>query len=240
MQTEEPYWLNEAYVSSMNLSDTGVMLRSERLSKITTTLIFLLSKIKGTFIDYAGGLGLFTRTMRDIGFDYYWTDPYTENVVARGFEGDIEKKYNILTTFESFEHFNDPLLEADKMFKMSDIIVLTTDLIPDDNDELKEWWYIAAEHGQHIAFYSKKTFKVIAEKFNAHYYNAGNVHILCKEKPSIYARAFLSIPFAKHFLYCCYFLISPFIKSRAISDMNSFYIKNKDLTHTLKHKENVY
>ena len=86
-QTEKPYWLDEAYISSMNLSDTGVMYRCERMSKITTSLLFLFFKTKGKFLDYAGGFGVFTRQMRDIGFDFYWQDPYTKNEIARGFDG---------------------------------------------------------------------------------------------------------------------------------------------------------
>ncbi len=53
-QTEEPYWLQESYISPMNLSDTGVMFRSERMSKITTTLLYLFFNKNGTFLDYAG------------------------------------------------------------------------------------------------------------------------------------------------------------------------------------------
>ncbi|MFT3794532.1 hypothetical protein [Flavobacterium sp.] len=98
-QTEKPYWLDEAYVSSMNLSDTGVMLRCERMSKITTSLICLFFNSKGKFLDYAGGYGVFTRTMRDIGFDFYWDDPYTKNVIARGFDGKLDERYEMVTTF---------------------------------------------------------------------------------------------------------------------------------------------
>ena len=64
-QTEKPYWLDEAYISSMNLSDTGVMYRCERMSKITTSLLFLFFKMKGKFLDYAGGFGVFTRQMHE-------------------------------------------------------------------------------------------------------------------------------------------------------------------------------
>jgi len=223
-QTEKPYWLEEAYVSSMNLSDTGVMLRCERMSKICTSLICMFFNRKAKYIDYAGGYGVFTRAMRDIGFDYYWHDPYTANVIARGFEGSLEARYEAVSTFESFEHFEFPLDEVEKILKLSDTIILTTDLVP-DVPMRADWWYIAAEHGQHIAFHSKKSFKIMADKFGLNYYNTRNVHILTKKKLGLFASAFFAFPFAKHLLYVGYFMFSPFLKSRSVSDMNSFYEK---------------
>jgi len=223
-QTENPYWLDEAYLNSMNLSDTGVMLRSERMSKICTTLIALFLDKKAAFLDYAGGYGVFTRTMRDIGFDFYWTDPYTKNVIARGFDGSLDRKYEAVTTFESFEHFLDPLAELEKILALSDTIIITTDLVPTVPMD-KNWWYIAAEHGQHIAFHSKKSFEVMARKYGLHYYNAQNVQILTKKPIGALGTMLLKFKYAKHLLYGGYFLIAPFIKSKSVDDMNSFYIK---------------
>lgn len=224
MQTENPYWLDEAYISSMNLSDTGIMLRTERMSKIMTSLICLFFNRNGTFLDYAGGLGVFTRSMRDIGFNFYWDDPYTKNEVARGFEGSLDRRYDLVTTFESFEHFNDPMAEVARILELTDTIILTTDLVPNNVD--KNWWYVAPEHGQHIAFHTKKSFRAMEAKYGLHYYNAKNIHILTKKKLGIISRIFLSFRYAKEFLYLGYYFFSPFLKSKSVSDMNSFYIKD--------------
>lgn len=226
-QTEKPYWLDEAYESSMNLSDTGVMFRSERMSKITTTLIILFFNSKGVFLDYAGGLGVFTRQMRDIGFDYYWNDPYTKNELARGFEGTLDTKYEFITTFESFEHFEYPLDEVEKMLKFTDTIILSTDLIAKKAPAHKDWWYYGSEHGQHIAFHSKESFKVIAKKFGLHYHNAMNVHVLTKKKIGFLGTTFLKFKYAKHLLYIGFYFINPFLKSKSFDDMNSFYVKQE-------------
>jgi hypothetical protein len=224
-QTESPYWIEEAYISSMNLSDTGVMFRCERMSKITTSLLFLFFNSKGKFLDYAGGFGVFTRQMRDIGFDYYWQDPYTKNEIARGFDGNLDQRYDVVTTFESFEHFVDPLAEIEKIVKLTDTIILTTDLISKPAPAHANWWYYASEHGQHVSFYSKDAFKEVAKKFGMNYYNAMNVHILTRRKIGIAGSAFFKFKYAKHLLYLGYHIFSPFIKSKSVDDMNSFYIK---------------
>jgi len=225
-QTEKPYWLDEAYVSSMNLSDTGVMYRCERMSKITTSLLFLFFNPKGKFLDYAGGYGVFTRQMRDIGFDFYWHDPYTKNEIARGFDGDLDEKYDVVTTFESFEHFDDNLKEIEKIAKLTDTIILTTDLVSRPAPAHAKWWYYASEHGQHISFYSKDSFKIIAYKLGYQYYNTMNVHVLTKKKLGPFASLFFKFKYAKHLLYLGYFAFSPFVQSKSQQDMNSFYVKN--------------
>jgi hypothetical protein len=224
-QTEKPYWLEEAYQSSMNLSDTGVMYRSERMSKITTSLFFLFFTTKGKYLDYAGGLGVFTRQMRDIGFDYFWSDPFTKNELARGFEGDMNEKYDVVTTFESFEHFEKPLIEIEKILTLTDTIIFTTDVISVPAPKHSDWWYYGSEHGQHISFYSLTSFKKIADRFGMQYHNAMNVHILTKKKIGAFGTLFLKFKYAKHLLYLGYFVFKPFLKSKAIDDMNSFYVK---------------
>ena len=230
-QTEQPYWLEEAYISPMNLSDTGVMFRSERMSKITTALLFFFFNKKGTFLDYAGGLGVFTRQMRDIGFDFLWNDPYTKNELARGFEGDLNRKYDAVTTFESFEHFENPYQEIEKILQITDTVILSTDLIDFPAPAHKDWWYYASEHGQHVAFYSQKAFQEIAKKYGMHYHNAMNVHVLTKKKIGLFGTAFLKFKYAKHLLYLSFFFINPFIKSKSFDDMNSFYVKSVATTH---------
>jgi hypothetical protein len=86
LQTEEPYWIEEAYDESINISDTGVMSRNLSLSQISTIVINIYFDKKKAFLDFAGGYGVFTRLMRDIGFNFYWEDKYSSNLVARGFE----------------------------------------------------------------------------------------------------------------------------------------------------------
>jgi Methyltransferase domain len=221
VQTEKAYWLKEAYQNPMNYTDTGIMLRNDRSSKIVASLIFLFFNKKNVFLDYAGGYGVFTRTMRDFGFDYYWDDPYTKNVLSLGFESKPNMNFNMVTTFESFEHFDDPILEIEKILKLSKNIILSTTLITNPIPDPDKWWYYAKEHGQHIAFYSQKTFKYIAKKYNLNYYNIDNFHFFSERKLNWFSKQFLEFKFSKHILYGLSFVFGMFLNSNTKSDMEN-------------------
>src|SRR5574341_2342641 len=142
MQTEKPYWIEEAYQNSINISDTGIITRNIYLSNQTATIIYFFFDKNAIFLDFAGGYGILTRLMRDIGFDFYWHDLYTKNLFARGFEytGSI-KGIELITAFECMEHFVEPVFEIEKMAKITRNILFTTELIPPSNPKPDEWWY---------------------------------------------------------------------------------------------------
>ena len=185
LQTEEPFWLEEAYQTSINYSDTGMMMRSLWHKNIAATLIYFLFNKKGQFLDYGGGYGVFVRLMRDIGFDYYWQDKHTENLFAKGFELTeiTNKKFELLTCFEAFEHFIEPTKELEKLLKTSRNILLSTEFIPEPLPRPDQWWYFSPEHGQHIGFFQKKTFEYLAKKNNLYFYTNGqNLHLLTEKR----------------------------------------------------------
>lgn len=179
--TETPFWLNEAYENSMNLGDTGQVYRIFRCAMFTKLIIRNLLNSNGKFLDCAGGYGMFTRIMRDFGFDFFWDDLYTENLMAKGFElsNSGPKKFEAITVFECFEHWIDPVTEITRIFEMTETIIFTTNLIshPAPND----WWYYGFDHGQHISFFSKKSFNVLETKFNARFFSKNGIHILTKK-----------------------------------------------------------
>ena len=181
---EEPYWLKEAYEQAINLSDTGLMSRNLYFSQIVSVLVYFNFRKDAKFLDYAGGYGVFTRLMRDIGFDFYWHDPYTQNLLANGFEhfSDDKASFELLTAFEVFEHLLDPITEIKKMLELTDSIILSTTILPEEIPDPNNWWYYGFEHGQHISFYSNKTFQVIAEQLQLNYYQVDNLHLLTRKK----------------------------------------------------------
>ncbi len=195
LQTEKPYWLGEAYSESINCSDTGLVRRNLLFSGVTAVILYLFFGKKGTFLDYAGGYGLFVRLMRDIGFDFYWDDQYTPNLIAKGFEYKPGMPVDLVTMYEVFEHFADPITEIEKVMKISKNMLFTTELLPEVLPRPEEWWYFGLDHGQHIAFYSRKTLEFIAKKYGLNFYTNGKMHLITTKKinPVLY-KFFATIP----------------------------------------------
>ena len=63
IQTEDPYWLNEAYSSAITKLDVGLVYRNVELSDRVSKILVKYFNPNGTFLDYAGGYGLLTRLM---------------------------------------------------------------------------------------------------------------------------------------------------------------------------------
>ncbi len=166
IQTEEPYWLDEAYSNIITKSDIGLISRNLQMATNTKQLILTCFETTGKFIDYGGGYGMFVRLMRDQGFDFRRHDPLCVNLFADGFDAVAQSNYALLTAWEVFEHLADPLAEIEKMLSFSRNLFFSTLLIQTPPKPLGEWWYYGLEHGQHVSFYSKETLKVIANKFN--------------------------------------------------------------------------
>jgi len=191
--TEEPHWLSEAYSRPINLSDTGLIGRNIDTSNIVSIMLYLLFRKDARFLDYAGGYGLFTRLMRDIGYNFYWSDPYTQNLFANGFEDDNETEYEAVTAFEVFEHLANPIEEIKKMSALSSSIIFSTEIFSSGTAPKKNWWYYGFNHGQHISFYSVKTLRTIANMFDMKLYVFDGVYLMTKK--NIYKLRYWEVKF---------------------------------------------
>jgi hypothetical protein len=160
MQTEEPFWLDEAYCEAIDVLDTGIMRRNQAYARFLTALLFHFFGSSGVFLDYAGGYGILARLMRDAGFDYRWCDPYCKNLLARGFEYESGERIDAVTALETFEHFVDPRPEIAKILSISRVLVFTTTLVPEGVSS--DWWYIT---GQHVSFFSLRSLSLLATEF---------------------------------------------------------------------------
>ena len=200
IQTEAPYWIEEAYKNALNPDDTGLIKRNEYFREKASTLLFFLFPKNNKYIDYAGGYGLFTRMMRDIGFDFFWTDKYAQNIISKGFEDKPENKYQCVTAFEIFEHMIDPHEELEKILKYSDNIIFST-VLSGDHVQDQNWWYYGFNHGQHVSIYSEKSLKLLGSKFGLNFYtNGSNFHMFTKKRLSNFFFK-LMIKLAKYGLY---------------------------------------
>lgn len=189
LQTEEPYWLNEAYTPAHCALDTGVLLRNLSISKTIFVIIASLFDKKRSFLDFGGGYGTLTRLLRDKGLDFYSYDLYPENnIIAKGFDFDISKnrgEIELITSIECFEHFSAPTKELESMLSISKNIFFTTTLLPSPLPTPDTWDYFLLNQGQHISFYSLKTLQFLAHKYHLHLYsNGGTIHLLTEKKVS--------------------------------------------------------
>jgi len=179
IQTENPYWLDEAYSEAITKSDIGLIGRNLQMVSLTRKLILTCLDPKGKFIDYGGGYGIFTRLMRDQGLDFYRHDPICKNLFANGFDASPNINYTLLTAWEVFEHLENPLADIEEMLSYSHNLFFSTRLLPSSPPPLHDWWYYGLEHGQHISFYSNRTLQTIAEKFNLKLrYSNGWMHLI--------------------------------------------------------------
>ena len=86
IQTEQPYWLNEAYSSAITHLDIGLLSRNLYLMNEIPRLIDGLFPESKRYLDFGGGYGVFVRLMRDLGYDFFRFDTYCENIFADFFD----------------------------------------------------------------------------------------------------------------------------------------------------------
>ncbi len=179
IQTENPYWLEESYSSAITSMDVGLIARNIKYANIVDEIICKFFDKNARFLDFAGGYGMFTRMMRDKGFDFYHEDKYCKNMFADFFTIDDlqikERKFELITAFEFMEHSVNPFEELGYIFSLTDSFLFSTELIPEQ--DIETWWYLGFEHGQHISFYTKDSLEKIAKKYNKNYFNKGSMHL---------------------------------------------------------------
>jgi hypothetical protein len=185
LQTETPYWLEESYLSPISQLDVGMLSRNIHLSRITALVAYYLFNKNKAFLDYGGGFGIFTRLMRDIGFNFFWYDLFTKNLIAPGFEYNKNiENIELITCFKCFEHFSNPGDEIERLLSISPNILFTTHLTK-QRIPAPKWNYYSLDTGQHISFFNIKTLQFIANKYNLHLNSNGNfLHLLSIKKIS--------------------------------------------------------
>lgn len=164
LQTEEPYWLDEAYNPINEKFDTGQLVRVFHNSVFLKALLTHLNLLDCRLVDYGCGSGLLTRFMRDIGIDAWGFDSYSMPRLSMGFHTDTLEGATVINLCEVAEHFERPLEYFDKIFSQKpDLLVMQTNLLEVVD---AEWDYLAVDHGQHIFFYSTKGIEYLARRNN--------------------------------------------------------------------------
>jgi hypothetical protein len=181
VQTEYPHWLGCAYAKSINDSDTGIMVRNLANLRVVLATLLAMGDLRQRVVDFAGGYGILTRLLRDIGVAALWSDQYSANLLARGFEHSGEPA-DVITAFEAFEHFVEPAAELDKMLVIAPNVLLSTQIIPTPAPSPGRWWYYGEDHGQHIGFYTVNTLRVLAASRGKHLISDGHLYHLMTDK----------------------------------------------------------
>ncbi len=187
VQVEEPYWLDEAYSRSTAEIDLWQLSRTLANSRFVKALILSFFSPQARFVDFGGGYGLFTRRMRDLGFNYFNHDKYCPNLFAHGFKADDSgnTRYELLTAFEVFEHLPAPMDTLSTMMRMSGSILLSTELLPKPVPGPRDWHYYGLWHGMHTSFYSLAALQRMADRFNLNVVSNGRtLHLLTPKKIS--------------------------------------------------------
>jgi hypothetical protein len=161
LQTERPFWLAEAYRSSLANSDTFAGQRA--LTNVSAA--YVASRLFGArnALDVGGGDGLVCRLLRDYGLNCYVSDKYAINLYAPGFVEPDFRNPDLTLAFEVFEHFPEPTEDLASIFSARPRIVLASTWLYENQGE--DWSYLAPDDGQHVFFYSRGAIDLIAARF---------------------------------------------------------------------------
>lgn len=186
IQTEPPYWLDEAYDEAITSLDIGLVGRNLACRDITGQIITSCFAPNGRFVDFGGGYGLFVRLMRDRGFNFYRYDIHCPNLFAKTFEwNDSEgSTAELLTAWEVFEHLADPVASLEQLLQFSDNILFSTSLIPSGTiSSASDWWYFTPQLGQHVSFYTDQALQCLAARFGLRFYTDGQSTHMFTRRP---------------------------------------------------------
>jgi hypothetical protein len=184
VQTEPPYWLDEAYETALIPADVGAAQRNIELAALTQAVIQQFFRADGRFLDYGGGYGLFVRLMRDRGFDFRWHDRYAPNLLSRGFEAVAGSDgFELVTAFEVLEHLVDPVAELAEMLRRGDSVLCTTQILPATAPRPGEWWYYALYGGQHVSLFTLAALRRLAARVGRQLISDGvSVHLITSQR----------------------------------------------------------
>jgi hypothetical protein len=161
LQTERPYWTAEAYVSNLAILDTGAAQRN--IANLAATYIVARVLRLNDVLDFGGGDGLLCRLLRDYEINCFVNDKYAAATYARAFADPNFIRPGILLAFEVFEHFENPQVDLQILFKTNpDVLITSTGIFTGQN---ATWWYLTPESGQHLFFYSKNALEMIARRY---------------------------------------------------------------------------
>lgn len=159
LQTEPPYWLDEAYrAGNLALADTGAAQRNlDNLGAVLALARWL--KLKRV-VDHGGGDGLLCRMLRDRGLDAHVLDRYATPTYAAGFDRPGDTPPDLVLAFEVVEHHPEPARDLDALFAGAPpVLLLSTEAW---RGQGPGWAYLSPASGQHVFFYAPQALQQVA------------------------------------------------------------------------------
>lgn len=188
LQTQQPYWLDEAYEHNLAALDTGAAQRN--LTNLGAAVMTATTLRLRNILDFGGGDGLLCRLLRDYGFNCFLSDKYATATYAQAFTAPDFQRPDLVLAFEVFEHFANPAEDLEAVFALKPTALLaTTELF---RDQGATWWYLTPETGQHVFFYSPKAARVVAERYGYRVFVSGSYLVfIAKERSASLRELFL-------------------------------------------------
>jgi SAM-dependent methyltransferase len=144
-------------------------------------------KAQTRVLDYGGGNNVFCAALRDAGFPIAVTfDPMVPEHAMRP-----EGKFDLVTSFETFEHLPDPAAGIASILEFAaepGLIFFTTLLQPMDIDQQRlNWWYVGPRNG-HVSLFSREA---LTKAWNRYGYRVAslndNTHFAFRTLPTFLA-----------------------------------------------------
>jgi hypothetical protein len=183
MQTELPYWLDEAYAVPGVHMDVGSATRTVKNWMAATTLFDKIGLPRDSLIvDFGAATGLFARLLRDVGYNARSYDKYSSAHLTNYFNAEHPEKSapKIVTAFEVFEHFVNPKQEISALLlNKPDLLIFTNWFCDDQKDD---WVYFVEDTGQHVFLYKQQALRDIADKLDYDLVLTSFFHILVRRK----------------------------------------------------------
>lgn len=183
LQTEEPFWVEEAYADKRLIYDVG---RVQRTQIVAAAFALILEKAglreQGPMLDWGGGEGMLCRMLRDRGFGFHCYDLYEPPpayALAYQTLNPSELRPLVLTAVEVLEHLPQPTVELEQMFASEPKLLLFTTELYDGHGA--DWSYLAPMTGRHVFFYSARAMQWIAKRFKYSYVRLPGLHVFTRE-----------------------------------------------------------
>ena len=191
LQTEKPYWLEEAYAEGpVHKNDPDYLRRGLQVYAMAKMLRLLLRiRLDEIILDYGGGIGIVPRLLADDGITARNFDAYTKTVFGETLDFtnfSDSQAVGLVILSEVLEHLPSPAKDLETVFRLRPRYIYAGTTIY--SGEGPDWHYLAAETGQHVFFYSKMGIAKLAKAWGYTAYTYGDRTVLARNTLSAAAR----------------------------------------------------